>query len=93
MVCVGPRPHLVFGSSIDGRTAVNAPQRVGELLDVNRRTIDQMADADLSTALRDPLVLEDARTCLAETAGRGSTDEERQTAQAWLQQAARDERY
>ena len=24
MVCVGPRPHLVFGSSIDGRTAVNS---------------------------------------------------------------------
>ena len=54
MVCVGPRPHLVFGSSIDGRTAVNSPQRVSDLLDVSRPTIDRMADDDLSTALRDP---------------------------------------
>ena len=48
-----------------------------------------MADADLSTALRDPQLLEGARTCLAETADRGSTAEEREAAIAWLQEPAR----
>ena len=50
-----------------------------------------MAEADLSAALRDPQVLEGARTCLDETARRGSTVEERAAALAWLQTAARDE--
>jgi len=93
MVCVGPRPHLVFGSSIDGRTAVNSPQRVSDLLDVSRPTIDRMADDDLSTALARPALLEGARTSLAETTGRGSTAEEREAAGVWLQEAARDEHY
>ena len=48
-------------------------QRIGDLLGVSRRTIGRMVDADLSTALRDPQVLEVARTCLAETTGRGCT--------------------
>ena len=52
-------------------------QRVSDLLGVSRRTIGRMAEADLTTALRDPQVLEGARTCLAETASRGSTAEER----------------
>jgi hypothetical protein len=51
-----------------------------------------MADADLSTALHDPQVLGEARTCLAETADRASTVEEREAAVAWLQEAARDAR-
>ena len=50
-----------------------------------------MADAEYATALRDPQVLEAARTCLAETASRGSTAEERAAATAWLHAAARDE--
>jgi hypothetical protein len=51
-----------------------------------------MADADLSIALREAHALEGARTCLAETAGRGSTLEEREAAVVWLREAARDER-
>ena len=51
-----------------------------------------MADAECSPALRDRALLEEARTCLAETAGRGSTFEEREAALVWLQEAARDER-
>ena len=41
--------------------------------------------------LRDPQALEGARTCLAETASRGSTAEEREAAVAWLEHVARDE--
>jgi hypothetical protein len=67
-------------------------QRVSDLLGVSRRTIGQMADADLSAALRDPQALEGARTCVADTASRGSTAEEREVALAWLQEAARSER-
>lgn len=66
-------------------------QRISDLLGVSRRTIGRMVDADLSTALRDPQVLEVARTCLAETTGRGCTSEERAAALAWLQEAAQDE--
>jgi hypothetical protein len=66
-------------------------QRVSDLLGVSRRTIGRMADADCSTGLRDPQVLEGARTCLEETASRGSTAAERMAAAAWLQEAARDE--
>ena len=50
-----------------------------------------MADADLSTALRDSQLLEGERTCLDDTATRGSTVEEREAAVAWLQRAARNE--
>jgi hypothetical protein len=64
-------------------------QRVSDLLGVSRRTIGRMAEADCTPALRDPQGLEAARTCLAETASRGSTVEERAAATAWLQ-AARD---
>ena len=66
-------------------------QRASDLLGVSRRTIGRLADADLSEVLRDPQAVEGARTCLEETANRGSTAEERQAAQAWLQQAARNE--
>ncbi len=66
--------------------------RVSDLLGVSRWTIDRMADADLSPALRDRQLLEGARTCLAETAGRGSTVEEREAAVVWLREATRDER-
>jgi hypothetical protein len=69
-----------------------SPQRVSDLLEVSRGTIDQMADADCSPALRDRSLLEGARACLAETADRGSTVEERKAAGVWLQEAARDER-
>ena len=58
---------------------------------VSRRTIGRMADADCAATLRDPQALEGARTCLADTASRGSTAEEREAAVAWLQQAARNE--
>jgi hypothetical protein len=50
-----------------------------------------MAEADLTTALRDPQVLEIARTSLTETASRGSTLEERDAAIAWLEDAQRAE--
>ena len=50
-----------------------------------------MADVDFTPALRDPQVLEGARTCLEDTASRGSTTEEREAALAWLQEAARSE--
>jgi hypothetical protein len=66
-------------------------QRVAELLHTSRRSVGRMAEADLTTALGDAQALESARTCLAETASRGSTTEERQAATAWLQEAARDE--
>jgi hypothetical protein len=83
------------GRQLVARALLAAPdasqQRVGELLGVSRRTIGRMADADLTTALRDSQGLERARTCLAETASRGSTVEERAAAVAWLQAAARDE--
>ena len=61
-------------------------QRVSDLLGVSRRTIGRMADADLSAMLRDPQALEGARTCLADTASRGSTAEEREAAVAWLRE-------
>jgi len=66
-------------------------QRVSDLLGVSRRMVGRMAEADFSTGLRDPQVLEeDARACLEGTARRGSTAAERAAA-AWLQEAARDE--
>jgi hypothetical protein len=45
----------------------------------------------IAVALRDPQALEGARTCLEDTASRGSTEEERQTALAWLENVVRDE--
>jgi hypothetical protein len=69
-----------------------SPQRVSDLLDVSAPMIRRMADADCTPALRDPQILEGARTCLAETADRGSSVEEREAAVVWLQEAARDER-
>jgi hypothetical protein len=42
-------------------------QRVSTLLEVSRRTIGRMTDAEGTTALQDPRGLEAARTCLAET--------------------------
>ena len=66
-------------------------QRVSDLLGVSRRTIGRLAEADIPRALRDPDRLEGARTCLAETASRGSTVEEREAALAWLEEAPRDE--
>lgn len=68
-------------------------QRVSDLLGVSRRTIGRMADADLSAALLDPQALEGARTCLADTASRGSTAEEREAAVAWLEHVVRDEHH
>jgi hypothetical protein len=69
------------GRALAARALLAGPdcsqQRVSHLLGVSRRTIGRMAAADLSTALRDPQLLEIARTCLAETASRGSTAEER----------------
>ena len=38
--------------------------------------------------MRDRQLLEGARTCLAKTARRGSTVEEREAAVVWLQEAA-----
>jgi hypothetical protein len=65
-------------------------QRVSDLFGVSRRTIGRLAEAEDSTAMRDPQRLECARTCLEETAGRGSTIEERDSAAAWLAVTARD---
>ena len=78
-----PSPPIVEtpGRELAARALLADPdcsqQRVSDLLGVSRRTIGRMAEADLTTALRDPQVLEGARTCLAETASRGSTAEER----------------
>ena len=84
------------GRALAARALLAGPdgsqQRVSDLLGVSRRTIGRIADAECSTGLRDPQVLEEARTCLAETASRGSTPEEREAAVAGLEDAARDER-
>jgi hypothetical protein len=66
-------------------------QRAADLIGSNRRTLGRMVETDLTTALRNPQALERARTCLEDTAGRGSTAEERAAAVAWLTVAARDE--
>ena len=50
-----------------------------------------MVAADVRAELRDVDVIEQARTCLADTASRGSTPEERETAEEWLVHAQRDE--
>jgi len=85
-------PH---GRELAARALLATPdgsqQRVSDLLGVSRRTLGRMADVNLTTALRDPQGLEGARTCLAETASRGSTAEERDAAVAWLEEAARSE--
>ena len=65
-------------------------QRVSKLLGVSRRTIGRMVDTDLTTALRDPKVLEQAER-VAATASRGRPAEEREAADAWLIHARRDE--
>ena len=96
MTAVEEPPPLIAtpGRELAVRALLAGPgvsqQRVSDLLGVSRRTIGRMAEADLSTAVRDPQVLEGARTCLAETASRGITVEERAAAGAWLEAAARD---
>jgi hypothetical protein len=50
-----------------------------------------MVEADVTATLRDGDVVEQARTCLADTTSRGSTAEERGGAEAWLVHALRDE--
>ena len=50
-----------------------------------------MVEADVTAALRDVDVVDQARTYLADTASRGSTAEEREAADAWLVHAVRDE--
>ena len=50
----------------------------------------RIGEAGLTDALRDEHELKRARTCLAETAGHGSTPEERDAADAWLRDAQRD---
>jgi hypothetical protein len=91
--CLGAADH---GRELAARALLAGPagsqQQVSDLLGVSRRTVGRLADVDRTTAVRDPQVLEAARTCLAETASRGSTAEERAAAVAWLQEAARDER-
>jgi hypothetical protein len=97
MTAVDEPPSLIAtpGRELAARALLAGPgmsqQRVSDLLGVSRRTIGRMAEADCTTALRDPQVLEGARTCLAETARRGSTAEERAAAGAWLEAAARDD--
>ena len=67
--------------------------RVAELLHTSRRSVGRMVEADVTAALRDADVVDQARTCLADTAIRGSTAEEREAADAWLVHALRDERH
>ncbi len=50
-----------------------------------------MGEAEVMAALRDVAVVDQARTCLADTASRGSTAEEGEAADAWLIHARRDE--
>jgi hypothetical protein len=64
---------------------------VSELLGVSRRTVGRTVDPDFVTALHDADVVDQARTCLANTASHGSTAEEREAAEAWLVHAVRDE--
>jgi hypothetical protein len=65
---------------------------VGVLLDTSRRSIGRLVATDLTTAMQEAEVLTQARGCLAESATRGSTPEERDAAEAWLLQAERDGR-
>jgi hypothetical protein len=91
VVDVTSSPPLVVtpGRELAVRALLAGPdctqRRVSDLLGVSRRTTGRLADAESSTALRDPQVLETARTYLAETASRGSTAKERAAAVAWLE--------
>lgn len=88
----GKRHRLVCRSGSD-----RAPDVREGRVDRTRRPPGQLhahgrlADIDLTTALCDPQGPEGARTCLAETASRRSTAEEREAAVAWLEEAARSE--
>ena len=68
-------------------------QRVAELLHTSRRSIGRMVEADVTAALVDVDVVDQARTYVADTAIRGSTAEEREAAAAWLVHAVRDEQH
>ena len=64
-------------------------QRIAELLHTSRRSVGRMVEADVTAALRDVDVPEQARTCLAETASRGSTSDEREAAErGWSMRCA-----
>ena len=52
-----------------------------------------MVEADITAALGDGDVVDQARTYLADTASRGSTTEEREIAEAWLVNAVRDDQH
>ena len=65
-------------------------QRTGELLGVCWRTVGRLAEIDVTVALHDAEAIDQARTCLAATAGRGSTPEERDAAEAWLRDVHRE---
>ena len=66
-------------------------ERVGALLGVSRRTLTRRPDFDVLAALRDDGTLTLARAELANTETRGSTAEERATADAWLEEARRED--
>ena len=68
-----------------------APPRVSELLGVSRRTLGRMVAADLTAALHEAPLVEQARTWLVDSARRGRcTAEERDAAIAWLRDAPHD---
>ena len=62
--------------------------RTGTLFEVHARTVRRMVAADVTDTRDDAGAVEHARTCLEETARRGSTAKERAAAIAWLERDA-----
>jgi len=59
-------------------------QRAGELLETSRRSVGRAVETDLMAALQNPAVVTEARTVLAASVRRASTDDERAAAESWL---------
>jgi hypothetical protein len=89
-----PSRPSTTGRDLAGRALLAgcSKPRTRDLLGVSSRTVGRIADADLTDALQDAEAVEQARTCLAETASRGSTPAERDAAEAWLRETMRDAR-
>jgi hypothetical protein len=90
-----PSRPSTTGRDLAGRALLAgcSKPRTRDLLGVSSRTVGRIADADLTDAWHDADALEQARTCLAETADRGSTAEEREAAEVWLRETMRDARH
>jgi hypothetical protein len=81
--------------AVDGRelaarafvAAACTQARIATLLGVSRRTVGRSAELDVAAALGKADTLTQARACLAESAERGSTAQERDAALEWLDHA------